>query len=229
MQFSIKNPSKAFVVNSTREELVSLAKQLSYKNTANAHLLKRHYNNKWARSKNRDAWEARTEELKKAVNKICMFQEEGKVYIRPGSLSYIGVSPTDIESAVVYPTPKKAPWAKTLPFILHPYQSASVENLIAERHANVELCTGAGKSAILLAVCRETGFRTCIVAPSRSIFNELLEKFELHLGKANVGAFGDGKKRIGKKFTVCIGDSLCNVKPGTPEWDFFSNLDMIDR
>lgn len=215
------------MVNSTREDLTILAKQLSYKNTANAHKLKRHYANKWARSKNREAWEAQLEELKKSVNKICMFQEEGKVYIRPGSLPYLGISPEYIESAVVYPTAKKVPWAKKLPFELHPYQAASVENLIAAKHANVELCTGAGKSAILLAVCRETGFRACIVAPSKSIFNELLEKFELHLGKANVGAFGDGKKRIGKKFTICIGDSLVNVKPGSKEWEFFSKLDMM--
>ena len=84
-----------------------------------------------------------------------------------------------------------------------------------------------GKSAILLKLCRETGFRTAIVAPSKSIFNELLEKFEYHFGKGMVGTFGAGKKKLDKKFTICIGDSLVNIVRDTEEWNFFSNLDML--
>lgn len=84
-----------------------------------------------------------------------------------------------------------------------------------------------GKSACLLSICRESGLRTAIVAPSRAIFNELVEKFEYHLGKGNIGKFGDGHKKIGKKITICIGDSLCNVKSGSEEWKFFSELEML--
>ena len=132
----------------------------------------------------------------------------------------------EIDDQIKYPKPKKIPWFKPLPFELYDYQKKSVERLIEAKHGNVELCTGAGKSMILLNICRETGFRCAIIAPSKSIFNELINLFEKHLGKGNIGKFGDGKKKL-KKITICIGDSLVNIKKGTPEWEHFSNLESI--
>lgn len=226
MQFEVISPTKAYVKNASSLELESLAKSLSYVNTAKQHEVKRLYNNTWLRNKSRDKWEAQIAELKTQVNCCLLFKDEnGDPYIRPGSLAYLGQS--DIENKIQYPQPKKVPWNKPLPFQLHEYQRLSVEKLIAVRHGNVELCTGAGKSAIILTLCRETGFRSVIVAPSQSIFNALLEAFERYLGKDKVGAFGDGKKRLGKRFTIAIGDSLANIKKDTPEWDFFSKLDMM--
>jgi len=204
----------------------SLITQLTYTNTANQHLLKRHYQNHWFRSKNRVAWEARLDELKKSIKNTLLFSDGGQ-FIRPGSLPYLEGLTLEVASTVTYPEPKKVPWKHLLPFELHPYQEESWEKLLAIKHGNVELCTGSGKSAILLKLCRETGFNSAIIAPSRSIFNELLEKFEHHFGKGMVGRFGDGKKVLGKKFTICIGDSIANVKPGMPEWEFFSKLQMI--
>jgi len=71
------------------------------------------------------------------------------------------------------------------------------------------------------------GLRTVIVVPSKSIFEEQARNFERYFGKGAVGLFGDGKKKLGKKITICIGDSLCNVKPGTPEWDFFKTVEVM--
>jgi superfamily II DNA or RNA helicase len=224
MQFEILSPTKAYLIDATPLEIESITKSLSYTNTANQHMLKRHYNNHWMKNKNRPAWEAKHKELKDSVHNCLLFQDGDQYYVRPGSIPYLDYQST---TKITYPTPKKVPWAKPLPFTLHPYQSISVEKLIEVKHGNVELCTGAGKSAIILQVCRETGFRTCIIAPSQSIFNELLEKFEHHLGKDKVGALGDGKRRIGKLFTVCIGDSLTNLKPGTEEYKFFHTMDMM--
>jgi superfamily II DNA or RNA helicase len=225
MHFEIVTPTKAYLNDATSLDIESLTKTLSYTNTANQHMLKRHYNNHWMKNKNRAAWEAKKTELAASVHNCLLFKDDTGYYVRPGSIPYLGIEVK--KNNIVYPTPKKVPWAKVLPFELHPYQSISVEKLIEIKHGNVELCTGAGKSAIILQVCRETGFRTAIIAPSQSIFNELLEKFEHHLGKDKVGALGDGKRRIGKRFTVCIGDSLTNLKPGTPEWEFFSTMDMM--
>jgi len=227
MHFEIASPTKAYVNDATPLELESLEKQLSYVNTANKHKAKRHYDNKWLRNKNKAAWEAQLAVLKASVNCCLLFKEGDRHFVRPGSLPYLDLRPDQITNNVVYPTPKKVPWAKAMPFTLYPYQSISVEKLIEIMHGNVELCTGAGKSAIIAHLCRETGFKTCIIAPSQSIFNELLELFEKHLGKDKVGALGDGKRRIGKKFTVCIGDSLTNLKPGTTEYDFFKSMDMM--
>lgn len=227
MRFKIVSPTKALVLDATANELDELRKELTYTNTAKQQLVKRHYNNKWLRSKNQDVWEARLEELKKDVKKTLVFEDSDGIYVRPGSLHYLAVAPGSIENTVVYPTPKKIAWAKKLPFDLHPYQEISVEKLLEIMHGNVELCTGSGKSAILLKLCRETGFRCAIVAPSKSIFLELLANFEYYLGKDKVGAFGAGRKKIGKRITICIDDSLANVEKGTPEWDFFSKLDML--
>jgi superfamily II DNA or RNA helicase len=225
MKFKILSPSKALVIDASELDMALLTGHMTYINSAAQHMVKRHYNNKWFRAKNHEAWEARLEELKKDVKKTLIFEENGQTFVRPGSLAYL--EGAEVENCIEYPLLKKVPWAKPIPFTLHSYQEASVEKLIAQKHGNVELCTGAGKSAILLKLCRETGLRSAIIAPSRSIFRELVEKFELFLGKDKVGSFGDGKKKIGKKFTICIGDSLSNVKKGTEEWDFFSKLDMI--
>ena len=84
-----------------------------------------------------------------------------------------------------------------------------------------------GKTAIILTLARELGLNTVIVTPSKSIFLEMLKKFEYHFGKTNVGAYGAGKKKIGKKFTVCVSKSLTMLKKGTPEYDFFANADVI--
>ena len=227
MKIIIETPTRAYLHDYDSQDLESMKTTLFYRNTANQHQLKRHYNNKWFRSKNRVAWEIQLEKLKKSVENVLVFEDNGRYYIRPGSLPHIDTTGITIENKVVYPKPKKVAWAKMLPFELHDYQEISVQELMKVLHGNVELCTAAGKSAILLKLCREMGLRCAIIAPSKSIFYELLEKFEHHLGKDKVGAFGDGKKKIGKLFTICISDSIANVKPGTKEWDFFSKLDMM--
>lgn len=229
MKFVITSPTKAYLRDHTLEEFASLTEQLKYTNTAAAHLVKRHYNNRTWRNSNSTSWSTRLEELKKDVTKLLIFTDVDGTYIRPGSIPYLTL-PFLIENCVKYPTPKAIPWAKPLPFALYPYQTISATELIKESingPANVELTTGSGKSAILLKVYRETGYRTAVIAPSKSIFNELVEKFEHHFGKNAIGKFGDGKKKLGKRITVCIGDSLCNIKKDTPEWEFFSGLDMF--
>lgn len=227
MRFVIESPTRAIIENATENELNSLKKELTYTNTAVQHLVKRWANNHWAKRNNIDAWKIELDRLKSNVVNTLVFQDEkGRNYIRPGSLHYLDHK-SQIVNQVKYPTPKAVPWTKMLPFELYDYQKESVQKLIDVKHGNVALTTGSGKSAILLKYCRETGFRTAIVAPSTSIFNELLEKFEYHLGKGQVGRFGDGKKVLGKRFTICIGDSLVNIKPGTEEWEFFSGLDAI--
>lgn len=228
MKIIIQSPTKALIERATQEEIELLRGMLTYTNTANAHLLKRHSQNKWFMVQNRDAWDIRYDELQKKVKQTVLLEENGQLFIRPGSIPYIqGAFALEIENNIQYPTIKKVAWAKPLPFELHPYQQTSVDKLIEAKHGNVELCTGSGKSIILLKICRESGLKTAIVAPSKSIFNELVEKFEYHLGKGAVGKFGDGKKKLDKRFTICIGDSLANIEKDTEEWNFFNKLDMI--
>lgn len=225
MKITVTHPSKAFV-EATPDELDQLRQELTFTNTSIAHDIKRLYNNHWFRNKNKEKWEAAIDDMKKRVKRTLVFAEGTTNFVHPGSIPYIGHK-IQVENKINYPIPKKVAWKKPLPFNLHPYQEESWQKLLEVKHGNVELCTGSGKSAILLKLCRETGFRTAIIAPSRSIFNELLEKFEVHFGKNMVGTFGAGKKKLDKRFTICIGDSIANIKLDTEEWEFFSGLDML--
>ncbi len=228
MKFIITSPTRAYLQSYDAIDLHNLQKDLSYTNTAIQHQIKRHYSSHFWKSRNPEGWAAHLESLKKDLKKCLVFQEDNKYYIRPGSLPYLtNLGSIHIENEVKYITPRKIPWHKPLPFDLHPYQEESWTKLLAEKHGNVSLTTGSGKSAILIKLCREMGLNTCIVAPGKAIFNELIEKFEYHFGRKHVGAFGDGQKKLDRKFTICIGDSIANIKPESPEYDFFSNLDVL--
>jgi superfamily II DNA or RNA helicase len=226
MKILITSPSKAIIQEYTQEELDRLYKDLTYSNTAAAHDLKRLSNNFWFRNKNKDKWEQAMNEAKAKVKRTLVFEDEKGLYIRPGSIPYLSNAGIEVVNEIQYPKPKVIPWEKPIP-ILYPYQEESWKKLLYIKHGNVELCTGAGKTLCAVKLCRETGFRTVVVVPSKSIFNELLKKFEYHFGKGKVGAFGAGKKKLGKLFTIAIGDSLTNIEPNTKEWDFFSNLEML--
>lgn len=228
MKLKITSPIKALIKEATPSELLELRSLLTYTNTSNQHLLKRHaFNHRWKQS-NFEAWQARNVEIQNTVRNTLIFKDEDGAYIRPASIPYLkGKLSIEVENEVKYPSPKKIPWAKPLPFTLHDYQEESAIKLIEEKHGNVELVTGSGKSAILLKICRETGFKSLIVVPSKSIFEELVDKFEYHFGKGKIGKFGNGKKSIGKQITIAIGDSISNIKPDTEEWKFFSSLQLV--
>jgi superfamily II DNA or RNA helicase len=218
MKIVITSPSKAFLVDYTPMEHLELVKLLSYANTAAAYLVKRHANNHVWKSRNLESWESRYQELKAAVNTTLIFFEDGQQFIRPGSIPYI----TDrinceVKNEIIYPIPRPMPWAKPLPFELHHYQQEGVSRLLSEKHGNVSFVTGSGKTGCILQVTKELGLNTVIVTPSASIFHEMLEKFQYHFGKQKVGAFGDGKKTLGKQITVAISKSLSNVVEGSPE------------
>lgn len=213
----------------TEEELSSLRKSLTYINTGVKHLIKRHYNNFYWKNNNSHSWQARLDELSKDLKKCLVFEDEQGLYIRPGSIPYLAdlFADLSIENQVRYPELKKMPWKKPLDFSLYSYQEESWTKLIEAKHGNVSLTTGSGKSAIILKLCKEMGLNTCIIAPGKGIFYELIEKFEHHLGKKYVGALGDGKRKLDKKFTIAIGDSIANIGPDNPEYEFFSTLDVL--
>jgi superfamily II DNA or RNA helicase len=229
MIVSIQTPTRAYLDQVSDEELQLLRKQLTYTNTGVQHLIKRHYQNHFWKARDKEAWQAHLENLQKDLKRCLVFEDERGLYIRPGSIPYLNSTIYNLQTVnnVKYPEPKKIPWAKPLPFDLHPYQKETCDLLPIEKHGNVSITTGAGKSACILKISRELGLNTVIVVPSKSIFEELLKSFEHHFGKKFVGSFGAGKKKLGKKFTVAIGDSLANIKPGSEEHKFFSTLDVL--
>lgn len=227
MKLSIRSPVRAFLSDYTEEELFSLRKLLTYTNTSVKHLIQRHYKNHFWKGRNPDSWQLHLESLQKDLKKTLVFEEDGQLYIRPGSIPYLSGLSLEVENLVKYKHPHRFPWKNPLPFELHLEQQLTCDGFIREKHANAALCTGFGKGAIILKLCREMGLNAVIVAPGKGIFYELLEKFEHHFGKRYVGTFGDGKKKLDKKFTIAIADSIANIEPGSKEYEWFSNLDIL--
>lgn len=229
MKITIKTPTKAYV-DATSDELVCLNKFLSYNNTNSEFLYKKHLKNIWWRQKDPSGWQIRAQELKSEINTCLVFFENSTPWIRPGAIFYIQKEFKNVQifnETSIFPQKRPYPWYKKIPFELYPYQKESIEKLIEVKHGNVQLCTGAGKSAIILTIARNLGLKTVIAVPFASIFHEMLEKFETHLGKESVGALGDGKKRLGKLFTVAISKSLTNLKPGTKEYEEFASAQVL--
>jgi len=229
MKLTTSSPTKSYISDYSSEDLYLLRKTLTYTNTSIKHLISRHYKNVFWKSRNPDSWEFHLEGLKKDLKRCLVFEDEQGIYIRPGSISYVADLFADlvVENTIKYPAHKKMAWKKPLAFELRPEQTITWEGFLRDKHANASLCTGFGKSAIILKACREIGLNTCIVVPSKSIFEELIEVFEKHLGKSFVGAIGAGKRKLGKKITIAIGDSLAHIEPGSEEYNFFNSLDVL--
>ncbi len=185
------------------------------------HEIKRLSKNHWFRSSNPQKYEITINLLKEKLNCCLVFEDGPLLYIRPGSIPYLEGFAIEVDSQIQYPKPKKIPWYHPLPFSLYEYQQQSVDKLIEAKHGNVNICTGGGKTAVILQICRELGLQCTIVTPSSSIFNEILKAAEYHFGKGKVGAYGDGKRRIGKLITVATSKSLAMLEKGTKEYEFF--------
>jgi superfamily II DNA or RNA helicase len=214
MKLSIETPTKAFISEATQAEMDILTQELTYTHLGNQHLYKRLLDNFWFRSKNPMKWQESLEELKKKLKFTLIFEENGRKFIRPGSVHYlIGKLNLDVENKIVYPKIKPITWHKPLPFELTPAQKGAWELLLEELHGNISFATGVGKTAIILKLAKEIGLNLAIIVPSKSIFLEVSKLFEYHFGKNSGGYFGNGKKKIGKQFTVCISDSIVNIKP----------------
>jgi superfamily II DNA or RNA helicase len=224
------SPTHCIIEDISSENIGKLKKALTYSDTSVAFALKNLNKNKWLQINKPHAFQKRKEELENKLNQ-CMLRycnQTEKYSFHPGSVPYLKNSFNfKIHNEIQYPEARKMPWKRPLPFDLYQYQQESVEKLIDQKHGCVSLATGMGKTAIILKIARELGLKTVIVTPSKSIFLEILEKFEHHLGKSNIGAYGAGKKRIGKLITICVSKSLTMLKPGTKEYDFFSDLDVV--
>lgn len=230
IKIEITSPSQCYIDSITPTELEVLKRELTFTDTGVMFNLKALKKNHWLQQNQPHIYEARLKELNgKLVTCMLQFDDKaGKYWFRPGSIPYIKERmAVEVTNLIKYPEPRKIAWRKVLPFDLYPYQHKSVESLIGAFHACVEICTGGGKTAILLTIARELGLRTVIVTPSKSIFLEVIKKFEYHFGKNNVGAFGNGRKNIGKRFTVCISKSLTMIKEDTPEYEFFSKTQAL--
>jgi len=221
MRITIESPTFAYLEEFTQDELRQLKEQLSYKNGKIEQLLKRHMSNRWWRQKNVVTWEERKRELMRDLNGSLVQKDSRGYHIKPGYIPYITRMNIEVSNKIKYPKLKPLPWIVDPEFDPYKYQSDSVKKLLKIGHGNVSLPTGCGKSFILLMLAQQIGEGVVIVTPSKSIFLELMEEFQLRLGKSKVGGYGNGKKDIKKPITIAIGKSITMLKKGSKEYEFF--------
>ena len=225
---TIVSGSKAILKFSSDEEYQKVETFTRYKNKSIEFQYKRHMKNRRWPSYDPVGWKAHGDALREKIERSVMFEEGGEFCVRPGYLPYLKEKfDVEITNKISYPRPRPYPWYKRMDMTPHPYQSESIQRLIEEKHGNVELCTGAGKSLIILMIAQKLGLKTVVMVPSTSIFTEMVERFQHYLGPTSVGMVGDGKKKYGKNFMICISDSLTNLKPGTKEYEEISKADVL--
>lgn len=223
MRIVIKTPTLAYLEGATATQISSLKEQFAYKNGKIEQLLIRHRQNRWWKQKNYDTWSDRESELLAEVNDSVLKKDSNGYYLKPGSIPYIRGIEYELVNEVKVPELKPIPWKVEPEFTPYEYQSSSVTELLKLRGipGNIDLPTGCGKSFILLMLAQQIGESVVVVTPSKSIFRELYEEFQLRLGKQNVGGYGDGLKDIKKPITIAIGRSLTMLKENTAAYDFF--------
>jgi superfamily II DNA or RNA helicase len=227
MIFKIVTPIKAYIIGATPEELVKIRQQTHYVSDSVVYNINKIKNNRWWKRSNPDTWQEALDNLAGQKDKYLLFKDVGGYFIRPGYISYLIGFTYTVENCVKYPTLKSLKWEKTPTFEPYDYQNDSNDLLLKIKHGCVSLPTGSGKSYLLELIAKNSGLDISVITPSASIFNQLLEEFTLLFGKARVGGFGDGKKDITKKISICINKSLANLKEGTKEYDFFAKKQMI--
>lgn len=132
-----------------------------------------------------------------------------------------------VELQVKYPEPDPMSWAVVPKFNPRYFQSEMESALLQAKHGAVSVGTGLGKSRSIMDLLHDIGLRSCVMAPTQSIAHQLHEEFCRHLGKKNVGLYGDGKHEIGKLVTVAIGASLTRIEPASDAWKWFRECDVF--
>lgn len=213
-----------FVEDAGEEDLRSLRGLLTFRDRGVEFLIQRHKKNfRWKES-DPEQWQAALDKLKVDLNRCILMERDGRYWTYSGLAGDIilAIPSTTFESAVDAPEARGIAWAHVPEHEERYYQDEAKAALLTARHAAVQLPTGSGKSRIIAEVCHELGLQATIMAPTTSIARQLYNDFLYAFGKSKVGLYGDGKKEIGKLFTIGIAASLTRVEEGSEAYEFFS-------
>lgn len=224
----LETPTKLRLEGYTKEQLEP---HLGYHDMRVEHEYRRFKESHWMMSKlGQEEYDAKLKELKERRYGIVLFEDEQGLWTYSGFKSYLQEKFQDIAGTQVQlPEPQPIPWRGSgPPKKPREYQLAAVEALLkAGGHGAVEMGTGLGKGFIIALMLKQLGLPALIMAPSVSIFNQLRDDLTAAFGKHVVGALGDGKRDLKKKFVVAIAASLARVEEGTPEWDNISQRQIF--
>jgi superfamily II DNA or RNA helicase len=225
MKMLLKNPSQ-IILPSDSEAVKSF---LTFTDRSVNYQIKRLKDNYRWKNSDPESFQERLETLKDQA-KVCLldYDEDGNAVTYSGLANDLngrfGWELPDNESKL---TDSIIPWNKPPEYSLRYYQRDAVDALFKVKHGAVSLPTGSGKSAIIYTICKENPVQTLIMTPSKSITNQIYNEFITLFGKKRVGKYGDGKKEIGKLFTVATGQALTRVEKGTEEYEFLSKTQQF--
>lgn len=210
------------------EQLQLLKDKLSYTDNKAVFAYQRFKKNRYLANKmDPEDFTDRLNELKAAQKKSLVINKKGEIYTYSGLLSRVVALFQDctVVDKTTYPESKLLPFLKVPPQKRH-YQDKSVKALLEAKHGAISVCTGGGKSLILINLAAELGLKTTIMCPTASIAKQLYDSFLEFFGKKYVGLYGSGKKEFKKQFVVAIDKSLINLEKGTPEYEEFSKTEV---
>lgn len=224
----------AYLEGLTPKELGAVKAVLTYHDKSAEFDYKKFRKNRWFAAKYGDVAFKDECDARKAAIKQCLMKEseDGTVTTYAGLLEEIqqALKPFGKELTVIAsedpPEFTPVPWKKQPPKS-RPYQSVAVERLMATRMGAIEYGTGLGKSIVIANLARNAGLKTIVMAPSRSIGNQLYDTLRTLLGESEVGFYGDGKKVYQKLITVGIAASLTKLEPGTPAYEELSKAQVF--
>lgn len=225
MLLTLKDASKVHLPTDSEE----VKRFLTFRDRSVDYQIKRLKQNYRWKNSDPEGFEEKLEALKAQTQKCLLFYDaEGNPY------TYSGLA-QDLRSRFHWAVEdqlggtkegKLLPWDH-MPKEARYYQLEAADALIAARHGGIELPTGSGKSRLIFELCKRLGLQTVIATPSATITDQLYQEFIYLFGKKYVGKYGDGKKEIGKMFTVATAQALVRVEENTPEWDYLSKAETI--
>lgn len=225
MKLSFLDPSKVLLPSDSEE----VKQFLTFRDRSVDYQIKRlKQNYRWSNS-DPDGFALRLEQLKAETQKCLLFYDEnGNPYTYSGLYKSLQDRfRWELNTNLSNPADGKLlPWASQ-PKPLRDYQSEATEELIKVRHGAIELPTGSGKSRVIYELCKRLGLKAVIATPSSSITDQLYKEFIKLFGKKYVGKYGDGKKELGKLFTVATAQALVRVEQNSEEWDSLSKSEIL--
>jgi superfamily II DNA or RNA helicase len=176
-----------------------------------------------------EAFTNRLKALKEEQHKQLLFEDETGIWTYSGLQKQVSeiLDDDDVQKTFKLPQHKLIPWATVPENDDRYYQVLAHDALLAEGHAAVEIGTGLGKSRIIRNLLKTIGLQAVVMAPSKSIAEQLYDDLSKHFGKARVGYVGDGKKDFKKLITVAIGASLTRMAPDSPAWKVLSKAQVF--